>query len=310
MPLRRHHLPFYPMLLTSSIVDEFQPPKGAARRTHDGRLETAPRFAYNAAMFPLPRPCLIGMIHLPALPGSPNHRLSMEEIVAQAVGDGRTLKGAGFDALMIENFGDVPLPAGRLEPATVAAMAVAAAAVRAAVSLPLGINALRNDAVSALGIAAAVGASFIRVNVHTGVAATDQGMLTGSADETLRYRQRLNLPIAILADVHVKHSQPVSQPDIALAAEETAYRGLADGLIVSGATTGRSPDVERLRRVKRAVPDRPLLVGSGADASNIGELLALADGVIVGTSLKVDRRIENPIDAQLAEALVRAARGS
>ncbi|MHC4092041.1 MAG: BtpA/SgcQ family protein, partial [Planctomycetota bacterium] len=166
-------------------------------------------------MLDLPRPVLVGMIHLPPLPGSPHHRLGLKELVRHAVADAQTLRQAGFHALLIENFGDVPFAADRLEPAA----GIVAAEMRSAVPLPLGINALRNDALAALGIAAAAEADFIRVNVHTGVVASDQGMLQGRAEQTLRYRQRLSREIAVFADVHVKHAVAISQPDIALAAE-------------------------------------------------------------------------------------------
>jgi membrane complex biogenesis BtpA family protein len=186
-------------------------------------------------------------------------------------------------------------------------MAVIADYLRREIGLPLGINALRNDARAALGIAAASGGSFIRVNVHTGVAATDQGMIEGRADETLRYRSLLGKEIAILADVHVKHATPVSEPDLVRAAKDTAYRGLADGLIITGPATGEPVDLEDLRRVREAVPDRLLYVGSGATAGTAGALLAWANGIIVGTGIKPGNDPASPIDAGLASAFARAA---
>ncbi|MFQ5491145.1 MAG: BtpA/SgcQ family protein [Phycisphaerae bacterium] len=259
-------------------------------------------------MFSPPTPFLVGMVHLPALPGSPQHRLSRRDCIAHAVADARVLADAGFDALMIENFGDAPFCADHLEPVTIAALGIIAAEVGQAVSLPVGINALRNDAQAALGIAVAAGASFIRVNVHIGVSAGDQGWLVGRADETLRARQRLAADIAILADVHVKHATPISQTDIALAAEETAYRGLADGLIVTGSTTGRAVDLDAVEKVKQAVPDKPVLAGSGATAETVAGILAVADGVIVGSSLKPEGRADRPVDAKRAAAFIGAAR--
>jgi len=213
-------------------------------------------------MIDLPSPSLIGVIHLPALPGSPSHQLSMDEIVERAVADGRTLRETGFDAVMIENFGDVPFTTSTVPPASVAGMAVVAERVRREVGLMMGINALRNDARAALGIAAATGASLIRVNVHTGVAATDQGMIEGRADDTLRYRRLLGKRIAILADVHVKHATPISEPDIVRAAKDVAYRGLADGLIVTGPATGETVDSEDLRRVRSALFSHTLTASS------------------------------------------------
>ncbi len=233
----------------------------------------------------------------------------MEQIIERALGDAHAFEEAGFDGAIVENFGDVPFTAGSLLPATVAAMAVVADRVRRASSLSIGINALRNDARAALGIASAVGACFIRVNVHTGVSATDQGLIEGRADETLRYRRLLGQRVAILADVHVKHAAPISQPDVAQAARETAYRGLADGLILTGPATGEPVDLDELKRVRQAVPDRRLFVGSGATAETVRSLLTLADGVIVGTSLKQGGDPSQPVDPGLARAFALAARG-
>ncbi len=235
----------------------------------------------------------------------------MDEILERALDDARALEEAGFDAAVVENYGDAPFPADSLSPASVAAMAVVADRVRRECSsLRVGVNALRNDARAALGIASATGASFVRVNVHTGVSATDQGFIEGRADGTLRYRRLLGWRVVILADVHVKHAVPISQPDIAHAARETAYRGMADGLIVTGAATGEPVDIDELRRVREAVPDRRLFVGSGATAETVQALLSVADGIIVGTSIKPDRDPSQPVDVRLARALVRAARRS
>ncbi len=258
-------------------------------------------------MLDLPTPALIGVIHLPALPGSPGHLLPIDEIIVRAVEDARVLQDASFDAAIVENLGDVPLSADQLPPASVAALSVVADRVRETTSLRIGINALRNDALSALGIAVACGASFIRVNVHCGVAATDQGLIEGRADETLRYRKLLGRPIAILADVHVKHASSLNEPDIARAAADTAYRGLADGLILTGPATGEPVDMENVRRVKEAVPDRRLFVGSGATVETVEPLLAMTGGVIVGTGIKADRKVGSPIDADLARAFAGAA---
>lgn len=259
-------------------------------------------------MLDLPVPALIGVVHLPALPGSPLHQLSMDEILERAVADAQVLCEAGFDAVIVENFGDVPFAAGRLPPASASAMAVIADHVRRACNVVVGINALRNDALAALGIAAAAGAAFIRVNVHIGVYATDQGMIEGRADETLRYRRQLGHRIAIVADVHVKHATPISQPDLTAAARETAYRGLADGLIITGPATGEPVNPDHLRRVRATVPDRRLFVGSGATAGTISSLLTLADGVIVGTGIKQGAQAANPVDARLAKEFAAAAR--
>jgi uncharacterized protein len=266
---------------------------------------------------PFPDRALIGMIHLPALPGSPAAAHGLPLIVEMACQDARILADAGFDALVVENFGDIPFQATRVDPVTVACMTVVVRAVRQAVPLPLGVNVLRNDATAALAIATVCDAAFVRINVHTGVYATDQGIIEGRADQTLRYRSRLSgggsraagrpPDVAILADVHVKHAQPMSAPGIVQAAEEAAYRGMADGLIVSGPGTGRPTAIDDLKAVRSAVPDRPMYVGSGATIETLDELLHQANGVIVGTALKRDGRTREPVDAARAQAFVRAA---
>lgn len=252
----------------------------------------------------------MGVIHLSPLPGSPQHRFPLSEILDRALADAKILHEAGFTALIVENFGDAPFTRASLPPASVAAMAVIAERIKRDVDLPLGINALRNDAQAALGIAAAAGGTFIRINVHTGVYATDQGMIEGKAHQTLTARNQLGLPIAILADVHVKHATPIAQPSIEQAARDTAYRGLADALIVTGGATGEAVDVDQLKRVREAVPDRRLFVGSGATASSVAGLLHHCCGVIVGTSLKKDGDPSRPIDADLAKAFIQAVHPS
>lgn len=258
-------------------------------------------------MIDLPSPAIIGVVHLKALPGAASHMLPFDEIVTRAVADAKALESAGFDAAVIENFGDAPFVRGRVSPATLAGVAVVADRVRQACRLRLGINLLRNDAVGGLGVAACVGAAFIRVNVLTGVAATDQGIIEGRADRVQRYRKLLGKRVAILADVNVKHAVSLSDPDIARAAKTVAYRGLADGLVVTGRATGEAVDMDDLHRVRAAVKDRRLFVGSGATADTVRELLRHCDGVIVGSSLKDGGDPANAIDMDRARAFVAAA---
>ncbi len=257
----------------------------------------------------LPEHALIGMVHLAPLPGSPASELPLERICEQACQDAAVLADAGFDAIIVENFGDAPFRAIQVDAHTISCMTLIARAIRCEVDLPLGINILRNDALAALAVATVCDAAFVRINVHTGVYATDQGIIEGRADETLRYRRRIDSHVAILADVHVKHASPLLAQSIELAAEEAAYRGRADGLIVSGTGTGKPTSITDLRSVRAAVPDKPLLVGSGATEENVRELLSVADGVIIGTAIKQEACTTAPVDLARAEAFVRAARG-
>jgi len=167
-------------------------------------------------------------------------------------------------------------------------MAVIAAAVRESVKIHVGINILRNDARAALGIAAVIGCDFMRVNVLSGVTATDQGLLEGDAAYLLRERSRLHVDVALLADVQVKHGKSLSSTDLGLAIEEVGLRSLADGVIITGATTGRAPDISVLETARQfARPYQiPLYLGSGANHDNLKEVRPWVDGIIVGSSLR------------------------
>jgi hypothetical protein len=251
---------------------------------------------------------LIGMVHLPALPGAANAKSPMARIIERAVREAGMLAAAGFDAVIIENYGDAPFAAECVPRETVAAMGIVVDHVIRAVRVPVGVNMLRNDGLSGLAVAATAGAAFIRVNVLSGVYATDQGLITGRANELLRQRDHLAPHIRIAADVHVKHAQPISQPDIGLAAQETAHRGGADALIVSGTGTGHETDLDEVRSVQKAVPDRPVWIGSGVTARTVRDCLSVVDAVIVGTSLKRGGKTSAELDSRRLGAFIRAAR--
>jgi membrane complex biogenesis BtpA family protein len=254
-------------------------------------------------------PKLTGMVHLGPLPGSPRFDGDIDGVIDRAVADAAALRDAGFAAVMMENFGDAPFFADDVPKVTVAAMTRAAAALRGAVDLPLGINVLRNDAAAALAVAAAVGAQFIRVNVLSGVMYTDQGPIVGKAADVMRSRAHLAPGVAVFADVFVKHATAPAGTTVEQAAEDLARRALADAVVVSGSATGREPDRAMLEAVRGAVGDTPLVVGSGATDQNVAALLAVADGVIAGTSVKVDAVTTNPVDPRRAAAFVRASQG-
>jgi membrane complex biogenesis BtpA family protein len=262
-----------------------------------------------ARIFASTRP-LIGMVHLPPLPGAPGWDGSMRAVLDRAVADAATLAEAGFDGLLVENFGDAPFHPGTVPPETTAALAVAVAAVRRMVGLPVGVNALRNDARAALAVSAATGAVFIRVNVHTGALLTDQGWIEGRAHDTLRERARLGLECAILADVLVKHATPPAGTDIASVARDTWNRGLADALVVSGPETGSATPLDRVHAVRDAVPEASIWIGSGLNPANAAALLAVADGGIVGSAVQREGRAGAGVDPERARRLVATVRAS
>ena len=250
-----------------------------------------------------PGKVLIGVVHLLPLPGSPRWNGNLKSVLNRAKIEAGILQDGGVHGIIVENFGDSPFRTGRVEPETVAAMTLAVEHVRASVSLPVGVNMLRNDAISALAVAVATGCEFIRVNVHYGVMATDEGIVEGEAHETTRRRHSFNADVRILADVLVKHASPVGQVDLGQVAQETSRRALADGLIVSGPATGQPTNSFDVSVVRRAVPDGFVLVGSGINDSNAQRILEHADGAIVGTSLKKEGIVTRPVDPERVHRL-------
>ncbi len=250
---------------------------------------------------------LVGVLHLAALPGSPAAAASLDGVARAAAEDARILEETGFDAVIVENFGDTPfLP--RVGAVTVSAMTVAALRVRdACPGLCLGINVLRNDAEAALAVAVAVGAGFIRVNVHVGARVTDQGVIQGDAGVTLRLRRALGSTVDIWADVDVKHSAPLGARPIADEAADATLRGMASAILVTGEGTGRAVDEAKLAEVRRAVAV-PVYVASGATAASLPGLARVSDGVIVGSALRRDGRAGGRVDAGRATAFARAFR--
>jgi len=247
---------------------------------------------------------LIGVVHLLPLPGSPRYGGSLAEVTDRACADARSYIDGGLDGLILENYGDLPFFPGPVPPETVAAMTVAAGEIGRMTDRPLGINVLRNDALSALGIAVAAGAAFIRVNVLMGASVTDQGIIQGPAHRLLRRRRELGAEVKIFADVLVKHAHPLGRADAAESARELLGRGLADVLIVTGPATGREPAGEDLARVKEAAGESPVLAGSGVRPENVSKILTVADGAIVGTSLKRDGQTERAVDIERVKALL------
>ncbi len=251
------------------------------------------------------RPWLIGMVHLLPLPGSPRYGGSLERIFDRAVADLDALESGGADGAIIENFGDAPFYPGRVPPETIAAMTAAAALLRANVpeKFLLGINVLRNDAAAAMSIATVIGAGFIRVNVHTSAVIADQGIIVGTAHETLRLREALRSRVRIFADVGVKHATPLSGRGVESEARDAVERGLADGILMTGPRTGSPVDADSVISVRRAIPGIPLMAASGIVPDLATKLAPHCDGFVVGTWLKKEGRIGEPVDLERVRAL-------
>ncbi len=254
---------------------------------------------------------VIGVIHLMPLPGSYGWNGDLEEVMLRAEQEALALGSGGVDGIIFENFFDAPFARDRVDVSTACAMTLCGKRIVESCDLPVGVNVLRNDALTALAVATACGAQFVRVNVLSGAMLTDQGIIEGDANGVLNYRRRLvgDDSIKIFADVMVKHAYPLSNAlEIGQVARETMERARADSVIVSGTGTGAKPDLSDLKAVKEAVPDAPVLIGSGSSRDNVAELLEYADGIIVGTSVKRKGKLENPVDVDRVRQLVDAVR--
>lgn len=258
-------------------------------------------------IFQTPHP-VIGVVHLLPLPSSPRWGRNLKAVRERAEQEATALAAGGVDGIIIENFFDAPFAKNQVDPAVVSAMTLIVQRVMNLVMLPVGINVLRNDAKSAIAIATCVNADFIRVNVLTGVIATDQGLIEGQAHDLMRYRRELGSEVAILADVCVKHGHSLGSPSLATAVQETVERGLADGLIISGDATGDPPRLEALKTAMNAASGKPIFIGSGATWENVPSLLNVANGVIVASSIKRNGNINHPIDPIRVSQFVEAVR--
>ncbi len=259
---------------------------------------------------------LTGVIHMQAMPGDVAYRSGgFDGVMQAAMRDFDALVTGGVDAIIVENFGSAPFDKGtrghRIPSHHVAFMArLASALVQAWPQGRIGINCLRNDARAALGVAAACGAHFVRINVHTGAYVTDQGLIEGDAADTLRYRRQLDADdVAIWADVLVKHATPLAPLDPVTATHDCVRRGKADAIIVTGSGTGEPVDAKLLATVSQAAEQAPVYLGSGVTPERLDAFLPHASGAIVGTWLKHDGVLHNPVDPARVTELVNLCKG-
>jgi len=258
------------------------------------------------SIFGAPR-ALIGVLHLPALPGTARAQLGLDAVVETVLAEARQYQAAGFQGLMIENMHDRPYLKGAVGPEVVAAMAVVGREVRRT-GLPLGVQVLAGANREALAVALACGAAFVRVEGFVFAHVADEGVIEASAGDLLRYRRAIGAEgVRVFADVKKKHSSHALTADVSIT--ETARAAeffLADGVIVTGTTTGQPADPQEVKAVQEAVRIATL-VGSGITAPNLAAYAA-ADGFIVGSWVKRDGLWSNPLDPGRLQALVSAFR--
>jgi membrane complex biogenesis BtpA family protein len=249
---------------------------------------------------------LIGMVHLQALPGSPQSEKTPQQIIDIAVDEARKLAEFGFDAILIENMHDTPYMLRYVGPEIVAAMTVATQAVIDAVDLPIGVQILAGANKAALAVAHATGAHFIRAEGFAFASIADEGLMdVADAGPLLRERRRINAEhIAILADIQKKHSSHALTADLSIGdhARGADFMG-ADGVIVTGSHTGHAVDMDQLRQVRGAT-ELPLLVGSGVTPENVKDIFKFADAAIVGSSIKQGGNWSNQLDSKRCIELI------
>ncbi|RCX20014.1 hypothetical protein DFR58_10283 [Anaerobacterium chartisolvens] len=251
---------------------------------------------------------VIGMVHCLPLPGTPGFCGDMKKITEQAVNDALVLEESGIDAIIIENMGDGPFGIV-MDTEQSCALAAISAIVAQKVKIPVGIDAAMNDYKTSLSIAKAIGGAFVRIPVFVDTVEFFGGIITPCARQAMILRKNLNAEnVKILADIQVKHTHMllphVAIEDSAKAAESCG----ADAIIVTGTHIGVETPIEIIQRVRK-VTKIPLIAGSGVNTANIRQQLSIADGAIVGSSLKEAGRIENPVSTKLAKELINALKG-
>lgn len=252
---------------------------------------------------------LIGMIHVPALPGTPQHKLSVDEICELALDAARDLRDAGFHGLMIENMHDRPYLRREVGPEIVATMVAVGREVRRAASLPLGVQILGGANRAALATALACGADFVRVEGFVFSHVADEGLMNSDAGELLRYRRSVGADqVRIFADIKKKHAAHSITADIGLVETSRAAEFfLADGVIVTGTVTGEAANPSDVEAVSQTVKI-PTLVGSGVTPENLTDF-GQADAFIVGSVLKQGGLWSNPLDSRRLDAMIQAFDG-
>lgn len=250
---------------------------------------------------------IIALVHLPAFPGRPRHDVAagMDRLVDAVARDLRALQAAGVDGLLFCNEADLPYQL-EIGPEVAAGMAAVIGRVRSEIGRPFGVN-LVWDPVASLAVARATGAVFVR-EVFTGVYESDLGIMQPDFGNVAAYRERIGAgDVALFSNITPEFASTIGERTIAARARSAEYLGV-DAILISGQITGTPLDLEELREAKAAVPATPVLANTGVRAETVGEILGIADGVLVGTSLKVDGVTWNPVDPERALRFMDAVR--
>ena len=257
-------------------------------------------------LFDVGAKALVGMVHLPPLPGSAGYMgQPFEQIVELAVRDARALHDAGFRAAIIQNTHDMPATADAA-PETIAFLAAVGWEIRRTLDLAVGVNVLKNDAAGALAVAAAIGAPFVRLKVYVGAMLGAEGVLEPAAPTALRTRQRLGTSTEIWADLFDRTSVPLVPQPLEQVAEWATKFGGAAVLIVTGSDWQAT--LQMVATARRGSPATPIAIGGGVTQANVREALECADIAIVGSALE-ERPFTGPVSVSKARQLAAAVEG-
>jgi len=251
---------------------------------------------------------IIAMVHCGALPGTPlfDPARGLDGLVEDAAKDLDALQAAGFDAVMFGNENDRPYEFN-VDPASTATLAYVIGRLRADIKVPFGVNVLW-DPMSTMALAAATGAAFVR-EIFTGTYASDMGAWMPNAGKALRYRDRLGRSdLAVLYNVSAEFAYSLDRRSLADRARSAVFSSIPDAILVSGAITGEAAAMSDLEAVKQALPNMPVLANTGVKHETVKDVLKVADGCIVGSSLKVDGNTWNAVDPERAAEFMRLVR--
>ncbi len=248
---------------------------------------------------------VIGVVHLPPLPSSPNWRGRLEEVLGRAVRDARALEIGGVDAILIENYGDYPYKV-RVDALTVTVMTRVVSEIVSAVNVKVGVSVLRNSAPEAIAIALATGATFVRSNQWCWTSDAPEGLLTPVVHEGIEVMRKFGRKVDVIADVRVKHASPISNRSLCDEARDLGHRCMASAIAVSGSATGEEADPKDVE-VAKACSNKPVYVASGVTLENVDKYF-MADGVIVGTYFKEGGVTTNPVDVLRVRRFVNKVR--
>ncbi len=237
------------------------------------------------------------MAHIGALPGAPLYDADggMAKLIDDLLEDIEKLQAGGVDAIMFGNENDRPYLL-EATPESIAAMTAVIMATKPVLKVPFGVNYLW-DPTATVAIASATGASFVR-EIFTGVFASDMGIWAPNCARPARMRRNLGRQdLKMFFNINAEFAYSLDQREIGLRAQSAVFSSLADAILISGLITGQAANESDLRRVAEVIDGAvPVFANTGVNIDNVRDVMAVADGCIIGTHFKVDGDTWNKVD--------------